>query len=184
MNIIFLYGPPAVGKLTVAKELHQLTGYKILHNHLTVDLVSSIFDFESVPFYHFNKKFRLELIKGAINYGVNGMILTYCYKNNAAQHAFIKSLIRLVKRNNATIHFVALTASPEVLEQRVTEQSRHATTKIKTVQHLRESFKKHDMLSLIPYVESLTIDTTKQSPKLVAEEIIKKLKLIQSRKIQ
>jgi tRNA uridine 5-carbamoylmethylation protein Kti12 len=32
MKLIFLYGPPAVGKLTVAQELVTLTGYKLFHN--------------------------------------------------------------------------------------------------------------------------------------------------------
>ena len=34
MKHLFLYGAPAVGKLTVAKELADLTGYKLFHNHL------------------------------------------------------------------------------------------------------------------------------------------------------
>ncbi len=50
MNLIFIHGSPAVGKLTVARELAKLTGFRLFHNHLTVDLVSSIFDFGSEPF--------------------------------------------------------------------------------------------------------------------------------------
>ncbi|HIJ11483.1 TPA: hypothetical protein HA278_05490, partial [Candidatus Woesearchaeota archaeon] len=44
MIFVLIYGPMAVGKLTVAKELVKLTGYKLFHNHLTVDLVGSIFE--------------------------------------------------------------------------------------------------------------------------------------------
>jgi tRNA uridine 5-carbamoylmethylation protein Kti12 len=29
MRLVFLYGPPAVGKLTVAKELSTLTGFVV-----------------------------------------------------------------------------------------------------------------------------------------------------------
>lgn len=177
MNLIFLYGPPAVGKLTVAQELSQLTGYKLLHNHLTVDLVSSIFEYGSVPFYHFNRKFRLELIEGAIDYGISGIILTYCYKDNEVQHAFIKSLIKQIEENNGTIHFVALTAPLEILEKRVQEQSRKHTAKIKTVQHLRDCLGKNNLFSLIPYVKSLTIDNTNLNPTHVAEKIIAEFKL-------
>jgi hypothetical protein len=43
MKLILLYGPPAVGKLTIAKEIARLTGFKVFHAHLTVDLVASIF---------------------------------------------------------------------------------------------------------------------------------------------
>ena len=44
MKLVFLYGPPAVGKFTVAKELAALTGFKLFHNHLTVDVATSIFE--------------------------------------------------------------------------------------------------------------------------------------------
>ena len=43
MKLILLYGPPAVGKLTIAKEIARLTGLKLFHAHLTVDLVTPIF---------------------------------------------------------------------------------------------------------------------------------------------
>ena len=32
MKLIIIYGPPAVGKLTVAEELSRRTGFKILQN--------------------------------------------------------------------------------------------------------------------------------------------------------
>jgi replication-associated recombination protein RarA len=32
---LLLYGPPAVGKLTIAKEIARLTGFKVAHAHLT-----------------------------------------------------------------------------------------------------------------------------------------------------
>jgi hypothetical protein len=50
MKLVFLHGAPAVGKLTVARELAVLTGFRLFHNHLTVDLVSSLFPFGSEPF--------------------------------------------------------------------------------------------------------------------------------------
>jgi replication-associated recombination protein RarA len=45
MKLLFLYGPPAVGKLTVAREVSALTGYRLFHNHLTVNLTLAVFDF-------------------------------------------------------------------------------------------------------------------------------------------
>ncbi len=37
-QIIFLYGRPGVGKLTVAEHLAAETGFSLLHNHAVVDL--------------------------------------------------------------------------------------------------------------------------------------------------
>ena len=44
MKLIFIYGTPATGKLTVAKVLSNKIGFKVFHNHLTFDLVISIYD--------------------------------------------------------------------------------------------------------------------------------------------
>ncbi len=43
MRLVFIYGPPGVGKLTVATALATLTGYRLCHNHLTVNLVTALF---------------------------------------------------------------------------------------------------------------------------------------------
>ena len=45
MHVVFLYGPPAVGKLTIAQELQKKLGYKLLHNHLLISVFDNIFDF-------------------------------------------------------------------------------------------------------------------------------------------
>jgi tRNA A37 N6-isopentenylltransferase MiaA len=33
MELLFIYGPAAVGKLTIGRELAKLTGYRLFHNH-------------------------------------------------------------------------------------------------------------------------------------------------------
>ncbi|KAA1807131.1 hypothetical protein FXB61_003723 [Bacillus cereus] len=40
MKLILIFGPQAVGKMTVGQELATLTGLKLFHNHMTIDLVS------------------------------------------------------------------------------------------------------------------------------------------------
>ena len=50
MELLFIYGPAAVGKLTVGRELAKLTGFRHFHNHLTVDAVMAVFDFGSESF--------------------------------------------------------------------------------------------------------------------------------------
>ena len=43
MRLVFVYGPPGVGKLTVARELAGRTGFKLLPNHLTANLASALY---------------------------------------------------------------------------------------------------------------------------------------------
>ena len=49
-TLIYIYGPPASGKLTVATRLSELTGIPLFHNHLTVNAVLPVFAFGSPPF--------------------------------------------------------------------------------------------------------------------------------------
>ena len=79
MNLVFIYGPPAVGKFSTAKELCKVIKYKILHNHLTIDLASSIFEFGTDVFFDLNNKMKLEIIKTASEKNTNGIILTFCF---------------------------------------------------------------------------------------------------------
>ena len=42
MRLVFIHGPAARGKLTVAKELARLIDFRLFHNHLTVDFVAAL----------------------------------------------------------------------------------------------------------------------------------------------
>ena len=43
-QIIVVSGGPAVGKMTVGQHLSQLTGYPLIHNHMSIDISLSIFN--------------------------------------------------------------------------------------------------------------------------------------------
>ena len=62
MKLVFIYGPPGVGKLTVAKELSNLTGFKLFHNHVSIDFASSVFDFGTAAFWHVVRQARHEVL--------------------------------------------------------------------------------------------------------------------------
>ena len=59
MRLIFIYGMPAPGKLTVAQELAKLIGYKLFHNHLVVDLLLLTNEFGSATFVRLREKIWL-----------------------------------------------------------------------------------------------------------------------------
>ena len=43
MKLVIIFGPHAVGKMTVGQELSKITGLKLFHNHMTIDIVSDLF---------------------------------------------------------------------------------------------------------------------------------------------
>ena len=66
MHFVFVFGPPAVGKMTVGRALAARTGYKLLHNHMTVEPVLEIFEFGSPPFGRLVNEFRRRVIEEAL----------------------------------------------------------------------------------------------------------------------
>ena len=39
-KFIQILGPQAVGKMTVGQELAKITNYKLLYNHMTIEMVT------------------------------------------------------------------------------------------------------------------------------------------------
>ncbi len=76
MRLVFLYGPPAAGKLTLGSELAAFTGYRLFHNHLTVNLAREIFDFGSEPFQRLVDQLRLRVFAAAAQSDLPGLIFT------------------------------------------------------------------------------------------------------------
>ena len=65
MDLVVLAGLPGVGKLTVGRVLADVTGYRLFHNHLTVDLALSLFEFGSQPFVELREEIWLAAIERA-----------------------------------------------------------------------------------------------------------------------
>lgn len=49
-KFIQIIGPQAVGKITVGQELAKITGYKLLYNHMTIEMARFIFDYDKEAF--------------------------------------------------------------------------------------------------------------------------------------
>src|SRR2546423_9033370 len=85
MKLIFLFGMPGVGKLTVAREVAELSGFRLFHNHLTVDLVGSLFEFGSQPFVELRETVWLASFAQAVEAGIDGLIFTFAFDRTARE---------------------------------------------------------------------------------------------------
>ncbi|HLM60970.1 MAG TPA: AAA family ATPase [Pyrinomonadaceae bacterium] len=170
MKLLFIYGSPAVGKLTVAKEIAKQTGYKVFHNHLSIDCIEPIFDFGSESFFKLIEMIRIETVAEAARRNVN-LIYTFCYAKDS-DDAHVRKITETVEANGGEICFVLLTAEKEVLKKRVLDESRKQFGKISDLETLHEVFDKYDLFSPVPERESLVIDNTNLSPEKTARKII------------
>ena len=50
MKLAFIFGLPAVGKLTIARELAERTGWRLFHNHEAVDAALARHEFGTPGF--------------------------------------------------------------------------------------------------------------------------------------
>lgn len=170
MKLIFLYGPPAAGKLTVAKELEKITGFRLLHNHLVRDVVDVVIDKNSPLFSPVKNKMYLHLLTLAAKAKTPGIIFTFYY-NHPRSKKFVKRLIRNIRSHGGKIYFVRLFCDEGELFKRVTGKSRKKFKKIVTGKYLKSIYNRDNFYFRIPYVKNLDIDNTKVSPKKVAQMI-------------
>ena len=78
MKFVMIIGPQAVGKMTVGQELARLTGLKLFHNHMTIELVRLIFDYDKTAYRKMNKLIRNEVFKEFSKSDQKGIIFTGC----------------------------------------------------------------------------------------------------------
>ncbi len=170
MRLIVLYGAPGVGKLTVAQELARLTGYKVLHNHLTVDLVTSIFPFGSEQLERLVTRFRLEMVHEAARAAIPGVIFTFVY-SAGNDDAFFKDLIDTAESAGGLVTSILLVCDEATLRTRVVAESRAKFGKIRDVELLERLVTAEDFDRPYPDAVGLTIDTTRLTPEDVALRI-------------
>ena len=78
-KFVLIIGPQAVGKMTVGQELEKITGYKLLYNHMTIEMVRKIFDYDRKSFRKINQIIRYEVFKEFAKSNEEGIIFTGCF---------------------------------------------------------------------------------------------------------
>jgi tRNA uridine 5-carbamoylmethylation protein Kti12 len=179
MKLIFLYGPPASGKLTVAKEIKKITDYKLLyifHNRSTRDSLESIFDKNTKAFYNLADKVRLDFIEAAARENISGLIFTFCYAKTL-DDKFVKQVIKKAEKHKGEVCFIRLYCDKEKLFTRLKDSIRKRNGKLKNKKILEGLLKKYELFSDVPFKNNLSIDNSKLSAKKTAEKIKKHFKL-------
>ena len=78
-KFIQIIGPQAVGKMTVGQELAKITGYKLLYNHMTIEMVRLIFDYDKEVYRKMNSIIRYDIFKEFSKSNEKGIIFTGCF---------------------------------------------------------------------------------------------------------
>lgn len=167
MRLVFIYGLPGTGKLTVARELAAPTGYRLFHNHLTVDLAASLFPHGSPEYMDYVRALRLEAFARAAAANVD-LVFTFWYSNISMPS--VERYREVIERAGGTVNFVHLHCRLEILERRVTSDSRLGQ-KIDTVTDLRAALLEYGTADTIADT-ALSIDNSDLKPIVVARQIV------------
>jgi chloramphenicol 3-O-phosphotransferase len=177
VKLVFIYGAPGVGKLTTAKALADLTGYRLFHNHLAFDLAQSIFDFPSAPFSELSGKVRHAVFEAAARAKLPGLIFTFVYAA-PDDDGFVAKVIETVEKERGEVHFVRLHCDVAAHEQRVLDRGRKAFGKITSVEQLRGAQARWNLTAAVPLRESLEIDNSALSADAAARRIAERFSLL------
>jgi hypothetical protein len=113
-TLVFLIGPPAVGKMTVGHELAARTGLKLFHNHQTIELVLGFFPFGSPPFNRLVREFRRRIFEEVASSGLPGLIFTYVWAFDLPEDDdFVAEFAAIFERRGARVLYVELHAELE-----------------------------------------------------------------------
>jgi chloramphenicol 3-O-phosphotransferase len=161
MKLVFIHGAPAVGKLSVARDLAELTGFHLFHNHLTVDLVSSVFPFGSQPFVLLREQVWLSVFREA---AINGVSLIFTFNpERTVRERFIEDTLDAVESAGGRVYFVELNCSQRELERRIENPSRKEFGKLRSLEQYR-ALETAGAFSFRKLPTGLSLDTTHSSP--------------------
>lgn len=180
MKLIFIYGIPASGKLTIAKELAKITRYKLFDNHLILDFLHKLILGKKSPFdkkvtKDFFKLYtlsRVKIIETACKIkDINGLIITEAY---TGKKQYFQRMIRAAEKNKCTVYMIRLECHPKELERRVCGKSRKNAGKLQDKKGLCKWIEGHKKRSLnYPHKNTLVLDNTNLSARESANRILK-----------
>jgi len=110
-RLVVITGPPAVGKATVGRELARLTGLRLFHNHMSIELALNFFEFGQPAFYRLVKDVRRLVFEEVAASELPGLIFTYVWAFGIeSERDYVESLCDLFRRRGGRVFYVELEA--------------------------------------------------------------------------
>ena len=176
MDLIWIVGSGAVGKMTVGQELMKLTDFRLFHNHMMIEPVLEIFG-------EFNgqvvDRLREDIVDAFLQSGNAGMIFTYMWAFDLqSDWDYVRRISEKFEASGGTVYCVELVADLAVrLERnRTGNRLRHKASK-RDLQLSEDRLLREEQYRLvsregeIPFANYLRIDNTNLSPEAAARKI-------------
>jgi shikimate kinase len=186
MKLVIIFGPHAVGKMTVGQELAKLTGLKLFHNHMTIDVVSNLFENMPQERARLTNLFRKEVFEAYSKSDEYGMIFTYMWAFDAQEDwDYIEFVENMFTSRGGEVYYVELEADYDLRIERNKTENRLLNKSTKRdlersenlFRRLEEKYRLNSSIGEIVKKNYIRIDNTNLSPEEAAEIIKSKFKL-------
>lgn len=71
MTLLFVFGPPAVGKMTVGRAIADASDFRLFHNHHVIEPLLDVFEYGTPPFNRLLDELRLRVLEEAAASGTD-----------------------------------------------------------------------------------------------------------------
>ncbi len=186
MKLVVIFGPHAVGKMTVGQELAKITDLKLFHNHMTIDIVSDLFANIPNERRRLVELFRYEIFDAYSKSDEYGMIFTYMWALDSQNDwDYINNLESLFKSRGSEIFYVELEANYDLrIERNKTENrllnkptKRNIEKSEQMFRNLEDKYRLNSYDGEIVKENYIKINNTSVEPVEVAQIIKERFKL-------
>ena len=180
MKLVVICGPHAVGKMTVGQSLAALTGLKLFHNHMTIDVVSGLFEDRPEERSRLTALFREEIFRSFASGSEYGMIFTFMWAFDMKEDwDYIDHVESIFRDQGAEVYYVELCADyDERIERNKTENrllnkstKRDLEKSERLFRSLEAKYRLNSFPGEIQKEHYLRIDNTHLAPAVVAQMI-------------
>jgi hypothetical protein len=180
MNYVLIVGPPAVGKATVAREVARLTGYRLVLNTLTSEMLLDIFARPERPFGPLHVEFQHRILEEAARHGMDVVSTLAWAFDEPTDWRVARARFALVRQHGGKSFIAELEAPLPVRldrnnlpDRRTSKPNQAATLTAEVMQDLDARYRLNsDPGELDEFGPHLRIDTTSSSPTESARRVI------------
>ena len=181
-NFVIIIGPHAVGKMTVGQELAKITGLRLFHNHMSIELARKLFaPDEKEEFQELNRAIRAKVFELFATRELPGLIFTYmCAFDVPEEFAYLQEVTALFAAHGARCCVAELCADfdERLLRNRSENRLRHKESKRDLAWsegEMRKTSEKYRLNSYdgesLPFENYIKINNTTLAPDEVAKMI-------------
>jgi hypothetical protein len=78
VQLLVIFGPPAVGKMTIGRRVVERSGFRLFHNHALIEPLLEVFDYGTPPFVRLLREMRQQVVEEAAA-SETDLVLTYVW---------------------------------------------------------------------------------------------------------